>query len=96
MSWTVAIVGRPHAIKKALEAQAGSLTGQSREEYERALPHLVALVTLNEPSNELSKDAVEIVASGHASIRTHGDGTKTVDYSSCNVSIKRLGAMIVE
>ena len=96
MSWSVNIVGRPHAIRKALEAQAASLTGQSREEYERALPHLIALVVLNEPSNELSKDAVEVVASGHATIRVGGDGMKTVDYSACTVSIKRLGSMIVE
>jgi hypothetical protein len=96
MSWSISIVGRPHAVKKALEAQAEKLIGQSREEYERALPHLIALVGLNEPSNELSKDAVEVVASGHANIRVGGDGIKTVDYSAAQVSIRRLGSMIVE
>jgi len=60
------------------------------------LPHLMALVTLNEPSDAISNEALDVVASGHATVRTREDGTKERQYSVCSVSIKRLGSTMIE
>jgi len=47
MSWSVSMIGVPEKVAAALEEYAGSLSGQSKVEYEAAAPHLVALVRQN-------------------------------------------------
>jgi hypothetical protein len=47
MSWNVSMIGTPEKVAIALEEHAGTLTGQSRVEYEAAAPHLAALVRQN-------------------------------------------------
>jgi hypothetical protein len=47
MSWSVSMLGRPEKVAAALEEHAGTLSGQSKVEYEAAAPHLVALVKQN-------------------------------------------------
>lgn len=62
MSWSITIIGKPENVAKALEEQSAKLTGQSKVEYDDALPHFAALVNQNfgaDPS------LVRIIASGH-------------------------------
>lgn len=47
MSWTVSMIGRPAKVAEALDAHSETMTGQSRTEYDAALPHLKALVLEN-------------------------------------------------
>jgi hypothetical protein len=47
MSWSITFVGKPENVAKALEDNAAKLSGQSKAEYEAALPHLVVLVKEN-------------------------------------------------
>jgi hypothetical protein len=44
MSWSVGFIGKPEKIAEALNAEANKLSGQSKKEFERALPHMTALV----------------------------------------------------
>lgn len=41
------MMGTPEKVAAALEEHAGTLTGQSKVEYEAAAPHLAALVRQN-------------------------------------------------
>jgi len=78
MSWSVQFVGKPDAVVRALEGhiEKNRLTGQSKAEYEEALPALKTLVQGN-----AGLVVVNLVASGHASFQ---DGVKT----SGSVSVK--------
>lgn len=80
MSWSIQVVGKPENVTKALEAHAERLTGQSRQEYDEALPALKTLVAGN-----VGPVAVSVNASGHASFEA---GLKT--HSAINAEIKQL------
>jgi hypothetical protein len=47
MSWSVSHTGTPQEVVGALREHSEGLSGQSKAEYEDALPHLVALVEQN-------------------------------------------------
>jgi hypothetical protein len=47
MSWSISFVGKPEKVAEAVEQHGGTLSGQSKEEYEAAAPHLAALVRQN-------------------------------------------------
>lgn len=66
MSWSVQFIGKPEKVAEALIAEADKLSGESRNEYGSAVPHLVALVKENFGMNY----AVKIAASGHGNIYT--------------------------
>lgn len=62
MSWSVSFIGKSENVIKALEAESEKLSGQSKIEYDGALPHLVGLVKENFGMvNQLFK----VNASGH-------------------------------
>lgn len=88
MSWSVNFVGKPENISKALEENSGKLSGVSKEEYDTALPHIVALV--NQNFNKDYPPILKIDANGHA----YKDGD-TTNYSNCSVSITVLGGQLV-
>ncbi len=71
MSWSVTMMGTPPKVAEALREYANTLTGQSREEYEAAMPHLVALVEQNaSPANPHApgyQRLVHLQAGGHGS-----------------------------
>lgn len=77
MSWSTNITGNPDKITEALDKQSQELTGQSKAEFDAALPHLKGLLALNYHENGASP-VIEFSANGHGH-----DG-----YSNCNVSIK--------
>ena len=82
MSWNVNVIGRPDKVAEALDKYRNDLKGQSRFEYEEALPHLKGLVEQNVSEDYL----VKVEASGHASL--DADGKKT--FGICHVSIKQF------
>lgn len=47
MSWSITFIGKPAAIAAALEAESGKLNGQSKLEFDEAMPHLIGLVQQN-------------------------------------------------
>jgi hypothetical protein len=61
MSWSVQFIGKPEKVSEALTAQSVSMNGDSKVEYDAALPHLVALVNENFGFDNL----VKLSASGH-------------------------------
>jgi len=83
MSWSVNYIGSPGNISAALEKQSGTLSGQSKQEFDAALPHLIALINQNQNKN--AEPALRLAASGHAS----------ESYSSCSVAIEYLSGTLV-
>lgn len=61
MSWNVSMIGTPEKVAAALEEYAGTLSGQSKAEYEAAAPHLAALVRQNFAPTDI---VVKIEAAG--------------------------------
>ena len=70
MSWSITVLGKPEAIIKALDEHSGTLTGQSKEEYDEAKPYLQGLVALAVGEGPM----VKVIASGHALFK---EGQKT-------------------
>lgn len=88
MSWSAYLIGTPDKVVDALEKQSENLSGQSKEEYDAALPHLVSLVKAN--SNVNGGPVIQIQASGSAYLQ-NGE----TQNSTCNVSIQQLhGALL--
>jgi len=61
MSWSVNFIGKPEKVSEALMAQSAQMNGDSKVEYDAALPHLVALVNENFGNDS----PVKLAASGH-------------------------------
>lgn len=77
MSYSVSFIGKPSKISEALSNYSEKLSGQSKQEYDEALPHLKALVESN-----VGDKVVQINANGHASF-TNGEKTE----GHCQVTI---------
>ncbi len=90
MSWSVSFIGKPHAVREELAKTSLTLSGQSKTEYDAALPHMQALVALNEPSAGTTDDAIELIANGHSTLQ---NDVRT--YGSVNVSLKRTSTRII-
>lgn len=71
MSWSTTIIGHPANIASALTAQSETLEGQSKVEFDSALPHMVALVNENFNPAGMAPPVVKLAASGHG--YAHGD-----------------------
>lgn len=83
MSWSIAYIGTPKKISEALQNHSTKLEGNSKIEFDAALPHLQALVQLNQ--NTAQDPIFKLTAAGHA----------YTGYSSCNVNIEPLPATLV-
>lgn len=81
MSWSVSFVGKPEKVAEAVEQYGGTLSGQSKEEYEAAAPHMAALARQN--FAEVADVLVQLSASGSGYSK---DG-KMVN-QSCAVELK--------
>jgi hypothetical protein len=68
MSWSIAMIGEPKNVITALTANSEKLTGQSRVEFDEALPHLIGLVSQNfaEPQNVVQKIRLRASGSGYS------------------------------
>ena len=87
MSWSVYYMGKPAKVAEALTAYSGQLSGQSKDEYDAALPHLAALVNQNF-GNE--GELIKIAASGHGTI-VNGEPTQ----NHCSVEITSVYGVLV-
>lgn len=79
MSWSVNLIGTPTKITAALKKQSETLTGQSKEEFDAALPHMLGLLAQNYAGTY--EPAMRITASGHG----------YTGYNTCLVNIENLG-----
>ncbi len=70
MSWSVQFIGTPEKVANALEEQSAKLEGQSKIEYDDALPHMKALVMQNFAG---ITPTVKITANGHGYATTDGE-----------------------
>ncbi len=89
MSWSIALIGKPDNIVKALHEQSEKLNGQSKEEFDVALPNLENLVKQNYDSTGVL--VLSFVASGHAYKTTNGE----TSHSNCLVEIKHVPGRLV-
>ncbi len=84
MSWSINVIGKPDAVKRALVKQSKALAGQSKEEFDAASLAIETLLDQN-----VANGVVQLDANGHASLT---DGKKT--YGTCSVSLKTLGQIV--
>jgi hypothetical protein len=85
MSWSNTWIGRRAGIKAAMARYSNTLTGNSKEEFEQARPHLEGLLDLN--FNEKSDQVVQLDANGHA-YRSDGNS-----YSQVSVTLRQVGSL---
>lgn len=80
------MIGSPDKVVAALEGyvEKMKITGQSKDEYEAALPALVILVKANSGVNV----GVSLTANGH------GGKSELGSYGSCNVDLKQLYGLL--
>ncbi len=97
MSWSINLMGKPEDVARALQAQSETLSGQSKAEFDDALPHLMALVRQNFVDAEhchYPAPFLYIEASGSGSARRTGDVDRQVE-RSCSVKIGRHYSTLV-
>lgn len=87
MSWSIALIGKPENVAKAIEDHGQKLDGQCKVEYDAASPHLAALVRENYVANGSGHvpPIVKIEASGSGGAK--GD---VQTYRNCTVKIENL------
>lgn len=90
MSWSVTLIGHPANIASALTAQSETLEGQSKVEFDSALPHMVALVNENFNPVGMAPPVVKLAANGHG--YANGDDQRQRYFSA---SIEVVYATIV-
>jgi len=66
MSWGISFVGKPMNVSTAIKAESGKLEGVSKIEYDKAVPHLAALVEQNfaKPGSGYAEPTIKLTASG--------------------------------
>ena len=65
MSWSISFIGTSEKVAEALTAYSEKIDGYSKVEYDKALPHMVALVKENFGN---AGELVKCSASGHGYI----------------------------
>lgn len=88
MSWSVNYFGKPEKVSEALTAQSANLSGQSKQEYDAALPHLVALVNLNIGQQV---PLIKLAACGHGTANAEG----IMIENNCSVQLEHVYGMLV-
>lgn len=83
MSWSITFIGKPENVAIALEKESEKLNGQSKIEFDSALPHLIALVKENFGTYV---PVIRLTANGH--------GVGEVS-RNCQVNLEFLGGSIV-
>ena len=85
MSWSFSSKGKPDVVAKALEDYGATLSGQSKIEFDDALPHLAGLVKQTF-ENRAHREATTIA------LTASGSGSATGDQQlerSCTVNLYR-------
>lgn len=98
MSWSIALVGSPANVARALQENSAKLTDYSKVEFDAALPHLVGLVGQNfyaDASQQYDGGLIRLIASGSGSATRNPDGSYAPTVGSCKVQIESLNARFV-
>jgi hypothetical protein len=84
MSWSITIIGHPQNVATALTAQSEKMEGQSKVEFDSALPHMAALVQENFNAEGVPAPVVKLTASGHGYAT---DGVQKQRYFTANIEV---------
>ena len=87
MSWSICFIGKPENVVTALEEQSKKMDGQSKVEYDAALPHFAALVKENFGNRQA---ILKITASGHGYAVNEEQQNR-----QCTVNIETLWGTLV-
>lgn len=87
MSWNVQFIGKPEKVVEALNGHSEKLSGDSKTEYDKALPNLVSLCEQNFGNTE---QCLKVVAAGHGWIK---DGVP--QHSNLTCSIETVYGVVV-
>lgn len=91
MSWSICIIGKPENVVKALGDYSEKLTGASKEEFDAALPNIVALVKMNYNRNpNQTESVIRVEGNGHAYKQNDEPY-----YSNLNISVTPLNGTLV-
>lgn len=69
MSWSISLMGKPEKVVEALKAHSEKLNGQSKVEYDDALPNMLGIVQQNFGHET---QLISVVANGHGSVNGEG------------------------
>jgi hypothetical protein len=67
MSWAINTTGTPAKVVDAIAKYSSTLSGQSKEEFDKAAPHIAAVVDLNHGGYSADEQIIiRLNAYGHA------------------------------
>jgi hypothetical protein len=90
MSWSIGFIGTPEKIIVELNKTSEGLDGQSKVEFDSALPNLIGIINDNFDSNG-NQVVLKVQASGHG----YASSEKQIN-RQCLVSVERFyGAILV-
>lgn len=81
MSWSISVAGNPDDVVRKLQAHAATFGGETKLEYESALPHLVGLVNQN---FGVGGRQIELTANGHG----------WDNYRNCTVTLREHDPLV--
>jgi hypothetical protein len=84
------MVGKPENVANALEAEAENMSGESKAEYQEALPHIVGIVRQNFNKETDSPQLVSVSANGSGFTRS-GEPVQR----QCSVKVEHLWTRLV-
>ena len=84
MSWSIDLIGETQAVVSELTRLSGPMSGDSKIEYDAALPHMIGIVEQNY-SVENHPRIIRIKANGH------GHGQSRI----CNVNVETIHSLLV-
>jgi len=87
MSWSITFIGKPENVANALSEHSAKLDGQSKVEYDSALPHITGLVKENFGNQD---QLVKVTANGHG-YATNGEQKQR----QCTASVEVFYAVLV-
>jgi hypothetical protein len=87
MSWSITFIGKPENVAKALEEESVKLNGLSKDEYDAAVPHFIAIVKQNYGGDK--PPMIKISASGS------GYTSNGKEQRQCTVSVEAWYGIIV-
>lgn len=89
MSYSVNFVGVAGAVADALTAQSEKMSGPSRDEYDKALPHIVGIVKQNYAAAGQPAPVLKVAAYGSATT-----SAGEVISSTCSVHVEIIHGFV--
>lgn len=79
MSWSIALIGTPEKVSEALAQESTTLQGQSKIEFDSALPHMQELVKQNFNTDAAHQPTIKIEANGYGYLEHGKDKYRTLN-----------------